>query len=295
MTADATLERDEGDAAGTRRRGHAPRHVRIRPTRGWVSLRLGDLWDYRELLFFLAWRDVKVRYKQTALGALWAVLQPLALMGVFALFLGHFLKVPSDGVPYPIFAYTALLPWTFFAQSLNASSTSLVVNANLVSKIYFPRLVLPMSATLGFLIDLVIGLALLVGMMVIYSTYPTWGVLLLPVLILLAILTVLAVAVWLSAISARYRDVVYGMPLLVQLWLFASPIAYSSSMIPDQWRWLYALNPMVGVIDGFRWALLGTGSAPGMTMLISLAVTLVALAGGLAYFRRTERTFADTI
>jgi lipopolysaccharide transport system permease protein len=216
-------------------------------------------------------------------------------MAVFALFLGHFLKVPSDGVPYPIFAYTALLPWTFFAQSLNASSTSLVINANLVSKIYFPRLVLPVSATMGYLVDLAVGLVLLVGMMVIYSVYPGWAVLVLPLLILFAILTVLAVAVWLSALSARYRDVVYGMPLLVQLWLFASPIAYSSSLIPSQWRWLYALNPMVGVIDGFRWALLGQGRAPGWTLAVSVAVTLLLLTGGLAFFHRTERTFADVI
>jgi lipopolysaccharide transport system permease protein len=292
MTADATLERD---AAGSGRRAHPRRHVRIQPSGGWVALRLGDLWDYRELLFFLAWRDVKVRYKQTALGAVWAVLQPLALMAVFALFLGHFLNVPSDGVPYPIFAFTALLPWTFFAQSLNASSTSLIVNANLVSKVYFPRLVLPMSATLGFLIDLAVGLVLLVGMMVAYDVYPTWGVVLLPLLVLFTMLTVLAAAVWLSAISARYRDVVFGMPLLVQLWLFASPIAYPSSLVPDDWQWLYAVNPMVGVINGFRWALIGAGEPPGPAMLVSIGVTLVALVTGLAYFRRTERTFADVI
>jgi lipopolysaccharide transport system permease protein len=294
MTADATLQRDEvsGDSGGGHR-SH-PRHVRIQPTRGWVSLRLGDLWEYRELLFFLAWRDVKVRYKQTALGAVWAVLQPLALMAVFALILGHFLKVPSDGVPYPVFAYTALLPWTFFAQSLGAASTSLVTNANLVSKVYFPRLVLPISATLGFLIDLGIGLVLLVGMMALYSVQPSWAVVLLPALIVLALMTVLAAAVWLSAISARYRDVIFGMPLLIQLWLFASPIAYSSSVVPGNWKWLYAINPMVGVIDGFRWALLGT-SAPGPEIIVSIAVTVIGLLTGMAYFRRTERTFADVI
>jgi lipopolysaccharide transport system permease protein len=292
MTADATLARDEVDPGAARHR--QPRHVRIQPTQGWVSLRLGDLWSYRELLFFLAWRDVKVRYKQTALGAAWAVLQPLALMSVFALFLGHFLKVPSDGVPYPVFAYTALLPWTFFAQSLNAASSSLVTNANLVSKVYFPRLVLPISATLGFLIDLFVGFVLLIVMMALYSITPTWAIVLLPLLVVFTLLTVLAAAVWLSAISARYRDVVFGLPLLVQLWLFASPIAYSSSLIPGNWKWLYALNPMVGVIDGFRWALLGT-TAPGPQIVVSIVVTLVALVTGLAYFRRTERTFADVI
>jgi lipopolysaccharide transport system permease protein len=292
MTADATLARDEVDPGAARHR--QPRHVRIQPTQGWVSLRLGDLWSYRELLFFLAWRDVKVRYKQTALGAAWAVLQPLALMSVFALFLGHFLKVPSEGVPYPVFAYTALLPWTFFAQSLNAASSSLVTNANLVSKVYFPRLVLPISATLGFLIDLFVGFVLLIVMMALYSITPTWAIVLLPLLVVFTLLTVLAAAVWLSAISARYRDVVFGLPLLVQLWLFASPIAYSSSLIPGDWKWLYALNPMVGVIDGFRWALLGT-TAPGPQIVVSVAVTFIALITGLAYFRRTERTFADVI
>ncbi len=293
MTADAMLERDDVGAGADRHRRH-PRHVRIQPTRGWVSLRLADVWQYRELLYFLAWRDVKVRYKQTALGALWAVLQPLALMAVFALFLGHFLKVPSDGVPYPIFAYTALLPWTFFAQSLNTSATSLVTNANLVSKVYFPRLVLPISATLGFLIDLAIGLVLLVGMMILYGVGLTWAVVALPLLIAFTLLTVLAVSIWLSAISARYRDVVFGMPLLTQLWLFASPIAYSSSLIPGDWKWLYAVNPMAGVIDGFRWALLGT-EPPGPEIVVSIAVTAVLLVTGLAYFRRTERTFADVI
>lgn len=293
MTADATLQRDEVDA-GVERHPRDRRHVRIQPTRGWVGLRLGDVWSYRELLLFLAWRDVKVRYKQTALGALWAVLQPLALMAVFALFLGHFLKVPSDGVPYPIFAYTALLPWTFFAQSLNTSATSLVANANLVSKVYFPRLVLPLSATLAFLIDLAVGLVLLIGMMAIYDVWPSWQVLVLPALVLLTLLTVLAASIWLSAISARYRDVVFGLPLLTQLWLFASPIAYPSSLIPDEWQWLYAINPMVGVIDGVRWALLDT-AGPGPEILVSIAVTLVALVTGLAYFRRTERTFADVI
>jgi lipopolysaccharide transport system permease protein len=292
MTADATLARDEVDPGAARHR--QPRHVRIQPTQGWVSLRLGDLWSYRELLFFLAWRDVKVRYKQTALGAAWAVLQPLALMAVFALFLGHFLKVPSDGVPYPVFSYTALLPWTFFAQSLNAASSSLITNANLVSKVYFPRLVLPISATLGFLIDLFVGLVLLVGLMALYSITPTWAVVFLPLLIVFTLLTVLAAAIWLSAISARYRDVVFGLPLLTQLWLFASPIAYSSSLVPGAWKWLYAVNPMVGVIDGFRWALLGT-AAPGPQIVVSIVVTAVALVTGLAYFRRTERTFADVI
>lgn len=271
------------------------RHVRIEPTGGWVALRLGDVWDYRELLYFLAWRDVKVRYKQTALGALWAVVQPLALMGVFALFLGHFLSVPSEGVPYPLFVYSALLPWTFFAQSLNASSTSLVMNANLVAKVFFPRLVLPLSATVGFLLDLAIGLLLLVVMMIAYGLSPSWSLLTLPLFVVLTLVTVWAVGIWLSAISAKYRDVVYAMPLLIQLWLFASPIAYSSTLVPDAWQWLYALNPMVGVINGFRWALLGNVDPPDYTLAISAGVTAVMLLAGLAYFRRTERTFADVI
>jgi len=293
MTTDAMLPRDELEA-GTAQHHRHPHHVRIQPSRGWVALRLGDVWEYRELLFFLAWRDVKVRYKQTALGAVWAVLQPLALMAVFALFLGHFLKVPSDGVPYPVFAYTALLPWTFFAQGLNASSTSLVANSNLVSKVYFPRLILPMSASLGFLVDLAIGLGLLLVMMALYGMAIEWQIVLLPAFILLTVMTVLAASVWLSAVSARYRDVVFGMALLTQVWLFASPIAYSSSLVPDEWLWLYSVNPMVGVIDGFRWSLLGT-NGPGWYICISIAVAFVGLVTGLAYFRRTERTFADVI
>jgi lipopolysaccharide transport system permease protein len=269
--------------------------VIIRPSRGWIRFDLHGLWEYRELLYFLVWRDVKVRYKQTALGAAWAVLQPFLLMVVFSVFLGRLAGVPSESLPYPIFVYAALLPWTLFAQSLSGASDSLVGSANLVSKVYFPRLALPVAAVGSFLLDFVIAFPLLVGMMVFYGVYPTGNVIWLPVLTLQALITALAVGVWLAALNVRYRDVRYAVPFFIQLWLFATPVAYPSSLVPEEWQVILGLNPMAGVVEGFRWALLGTEPRPGMLLAVSTAVTLLVFFGGLVYFSRMERTFADVI
>jgi lipopolysaccharide transport system permease protein len=266
----------------------------IRPSRGWVPLHLGDLWAYRELLYFLIWRDVKVRYKQTALGAGWAILQPFLLMVVFSVFFGRLLNVQSAGVPYPIFAYTALVPWTMFANAVAQSGGSLVANQQLLTKIYFPRLLIPISATLGNLVDFVFAFLVLIGLMLYYGIAPGAAILLTPLLVLLAVVTALGVGLWLSALNVKYRDVRYVLPFLVQLWLFATPVAYSSGIVPAAWKPLYDLNPMVGVVEGFRWALLGTGHLDPMFGL-SAVVAVVLLLGGLVYFRRTERTFADVV
>jgi len=266
----------------------------IRPSRGWVPLHLRDLWTYRELLFFLIWRDVKVRYKQTALGAGWAILQPFLLMVVFSVFFGRLLHVQSAGVPYPVFAYTALVPWTMFSNAVAQSGGSLVANQQLLTKIYFPRLLIPISATLGNLVDFVFAFAVLIGLMLYYGIAPTAAILLTPLLVLLAVVTALGVGLWLAALNVKYRDVRYVIPFLIQLWLFATPVAYSSSIVPAAWRPLYDLNPMVGVVEGFRWALLDTGHLDPMFGL-SAVVAVVLLLGGLVYFRRTERTFADVV
>lgn len=271
------------------------RTIVIRPSRGWLGLNFRELWMYRELLYFLTWRDVKVRYKQTVLGAGWAIIQPLLLMVVFSIFLGRLAGVPSDDVPYPIFVYTALVPWTLFAQSLAGSSNSVVGSSNLVSKAYFPRLVLPLAATGSYILDFVIAMAVLVGMMFFYGMKPTPAIVWLPALMLLAVVTALAVGTWLAALNVRYRDVRYAVPFLVQLWLFATPVAYPSSMIPEGWRLLFGMNPMAGVVEGFRWSLLGTETRPGALIALSATVTIVVLLGGVAYFRRLERTFADVI
>ena len=267
----------------------------IKPSRRFVPLSLRDVWEYRELLVFLVWRDIKVRYKQTALGAGWAVIQPFMMMVVFSIFLGHLAKVPSDGVPYPLFVFAGLVPWTFFAQALGGASNSLVGNANLISKVYFPRLIMPFSTAASFLVDLVIALGLLGAIMAWYGRAPTVQILLLPVLVLLALVAALAVGIWLSALNVRYRDVRYAVPFLVQLWMFATPVAYAASLVPDRWRWVYAINPMTGVVEGFRWALIDTGSAPGLVLVVSAAATVALLVSGLFYFRRVERTFADVI
>jgi len=269
--------------------------VVIKPTKGWVRLGLGDLWTYRELLYFLVWRDVKVRYKQTALGAAWALIQPFMLMIVFSIFLGKLAKVPSDGLPYPVFAYAALVPWTLFAQSLAGASNSLVGSSNLISKVYFPRLALPLAAVGSFLIDFVIAMALLIAMMFYYGITPGIEIFWTIPLTLLALLASLSVGVWLAALNVRYRDVIYAIPFLIQLWLFASPVAYPSSIVPIAWRGLYGLNPMAGVVEGFRWALLGTNTKPGGLVLVSGLTSFVVLIAGLAFFKRTEKTFADVI
>ena len=266
--------------------------TRIRPSHGWVPLRLAELWDYRELLYFLTWRDVKVRYRQTLLGAAWALIQPVCTMLVFSLFFGQLARVPSDGVPYPIFSYAALLPWGYFSQALGQASNSLVGSANLVTKVYFPRLVVPISSMLSGVIDFAISFTLLIGMMFYYRIAPTPAILLLPALFLLAMLTALAVGLWLSSLNVAYRDVRYVVPFLVQFWLFATPVAYPSSLLAEPWRTVYGLNPMVGVVEGFRWALLGT-APPGPMLVVSAVVAVALLISGAAYFRRVERTFAD--
>ena len=265
------------------------------PARGWVSLKLNELWEYRELLYFFIWRDVKVRYKQTALGVAWAVLQPFFTMVVFSLFFGGLAKVPSDGVPYPIFAYTALLPWTFFAHGVTQSANSLVTNANLINKVYFPRMAIPIAAVLSGLADLLPAFGVLVGMMLYYGIVPSAQIVWLPAFMLLATIAALGVGIGLAAINVHFRDVRHTVPFLVQSWLFLTPIAYPSSLVPEQWKALYALNPMVGVVEGFRWALLDTKPAPGPILWISAVAAIVLLLATAFYFRRLERTFADVV
>ena len=267
----------------------------IRPPKGWASIGFKELWEYRELLYFLTWRDIKVRYKQTVLGAAWAIIQPFFMMVVFSLFFGYLARVPSDGIPYPIFTYCALLPWQLFAHALGESSNSLVANERLITKVYFPRLVVPLSAVLGGLVDFVIAFVILLGMMAYYHIAPTIMIFTLPLFVLLAIMTALAVGLWLSALNVQYRDVRYTITFITQFWLFATPVAYSSSLVPERWRWLYGLNPMAGVVEGFRWALLGKTEGPGAMLYISIGVVVLLLVGGLYYFRRMEQTFADVV
>jgi lipopolysaccharide transport system permease protein len=267
--------------------------INIEPSRGWVAVNLRELWEYRELLYFLIWRDVKVRYKQTVLGVTWAIIQPFFTMVVFSLFFGRLAKLPSDGLPYPIFAYVALVPWSFFAHSLTNSSNSLVSSANLIKKIYFPRLAIPLATALSGLVDFIIAFVVLIGMMLYYGITPTINVLWLPAFLVLALVTSLGVGLWLSALNVQFRDVRYTLPFLTQVWLFSTPIAYPSSLIPEQWRALYGINPMAGVVDGFRWALLATDTAPGPMIAVSAFMALAIFTGGLFYFRRMEKTFAD--
>jgi lipopolysaccharide transport system permease protein len=269
--------------------------LRIQPSNGWVSLRIKELWTYRELLYFLIWRDVKVRYKQTALGATWAIIQPVMTMVVFSLFFGRLAKIPSDGVPYPIFSYAALVPWTFFANGLTQSSNSLVGSANLITKVYFPRLTIPIATVLSGVVDFLLAYGVLLCMMFLYGIWPTAKILWLPIFLLLALVTALGVGMWLSAMNVQFRDVRFVVPFIVQFWLLATPIAYPSSLLSEPWRTLYGLNPMVGVVEGFRWAMLGTNTAPGSSMLVSSAVALVLLITGSFYFRRMEKTFADVV
>jgi len=269
--------------------------ILIRPSRGWVPFNLRDLWEYRELLYFLVWRDVKVRYKQTALGAAWAILQPFLTMIVFSIFFGRLAGVPSDGIPYPIFTYTALLPWQLFSHALIESSNSLVTNERLLTKVYFPRLVIPISAVLGGLVDFGIAFVLLIVMMFFFGIVPTVAILTLPFFILLALALALAVGLWLSALNVQYRDVRYVIPFLNQFWLFATPIAYSSGLVPEVWRAWYGLNPMAGVVEGFRWALLGKTGGTASLFIVSIVIVGALLVSGLAYFRRMEKTFADVV
>ena len=274
---------------------HPARAIVIEPSSGWVPLRLAELWAYRELLYFLVWRDIKVRYKQTALGAAWAVIQPFFTMVVFSVFFGRLAGLPSEGLPYPVFTYCALVPWTYFATALTQSSNSLVDHARLITKVYFPRLLVPAAAVVAGLLDLLIAFVVLIAMLAYYGVTPSAAVLLLPFFVLLAALTALAVGLWLSALNVQYRDVRYTIPFLVQFWLFITPVAYSSTLVPERWRTLFGLNPMTGVVEGFRWALLGRRDPPGMMLLASVVSVLLLLVGGLLYFRRMEQRFADVV
>jgi lipopolysaccharide transport system permease protein len=272
-----------------------PQVIRIEPSHGWIALKLHELWEYRELLYFLAWRDIKVRYKQTALGAAWAIIQPFFTMVVFSVFFGKLAKIPSDGIPYPIFAYTALVPWTFFANGLNQSSNSLVSGAQLIKKVYFPRLIVPIASVLAGVVDFVLAFIVLLGMMFYYGLTPTVNVVWLPAFLLLALITSLGVGMWLSTLNVQYRDVRYAVPFITQFWLFSTPIAYPSTLLAEPWRTLYGLNPMVGVVEGFRWVLLGTNTAPGPIIIASSLAAITILVGGAFYFRRMEKTFADVV
>lgn len=267
----------------------------IKPSHGWVALKLSELWQYRELLYFLTWREVKVRYKQTALGAAWAILQPLLTMLVFSLFFGRLAKVPSDRIPYPLFCLAGLVPWNFFANALAQSSNSLVANSNLISKVYFPRPTIPVSAVLSGVVDFTISFVLLIVMMAFFHTVPTSRCVYLPLFFLLAFVTALGIGLWLSALNVEYRDVRYTIPFLTQFWMFVTPIAYPSSLLNEPWRTVYALNPMTGVVEGFRWALLGAETAPGPLLTASSLAATVILVGGAYYFRRMEKTFADVV
>jgi homopolymeric O-antigen transport system permease protein len=269
--------------------------IRIEPSKGWVSLRLTELWEHRELIYFLVWRDIKVRYKQTALGAAWAIIQPVFTMAVFAVFFGHLAKMPSDGVPYPIFAFSALVPWTFFANALTQASNSLVGSSNLIKKVYFPRLVVPLASVLSGIVDFALAFCVLLVLMIGYKVELSLKLLWIPLFVILTIITALAVSLWLAALNVEYRDVRYTVPFLTQLWLFATPVAYPSSLLSEPWRTLYGLNPMVGVVEGFRWAFLDVGSAPGSMLAVSSTASVVLLVGGAFYFRRLERTFADRV
>jgi lipopolysaccharide transport system permease protein len=269
--------------------------ILIERPRSWVALGLRDLWEYRELLYFLVWRDLKVRYKQTIFGASWAILQPLTTMVIFTVIFGRFVKIPSDGLPYSIFAYTALLPWNYFAAALNRSIGSVVGESHLISKVYFPRLILPLAGTLSGIVDFLISFTLVLGMMVWYGFGFRWLMLTVPFFLLFAMLTALAVGLWLSALNVRYRDVGHTIPFLIQIWMFCSPVVYPVSMIPEKYRLLYGLNPMAGVIEGFRWALLGQASPDFSVMVVSGIAVLVILAGGLFFFKNMERTFADLV
>ncbi len=268
---------------------------RIEPSHGWVSLKLGELWEYRELLYFLTWRDIKVRYKQTALGAAWAIIQPFFTMIVFSLFFGKLAKVPSDNIPYPIFCFAALVPWTFFANGLSQSSNSLVGSSNLITKVYFPRLTIPLSTVISGVIDFTLAFGLLLVMMFLYGIKPTLNIIWLPCFLLLALMTSLGVGLWLSALNVQFRDVRYVVPFITQFWMLATPIAYPSSLLKEPWRTVYGLNPMAGVVEGFRWALLGVDTSPRPMLIASSLAALLLLVGGAFYFRRMEKIFADVV
>ena len=273
----------------------APPAIRIEPPRGLFELRLREVWAYRELLYFFVWRDVKIRYKQTAIGVLWVVLQPVLTMLVFTLFFGRLAKLPSQGLPYPVFYFAALVPWTYFAYALQMTTNVVVDNQRLITKVYFPRLILPISSALSGLVDFAIGFAVLGIFTIFYGMRPTVEALWLPVFLALAVFTALGVGLWLSALNALYRDVKYVIPFLVQFWMFASPVAYPSTLVPEKWRWLYGLNPIAGVIDGFRWAITGHGTPPSLVLIASSTMVAVVFLGGLIFFNRMEGAVADRV
>ena len=269
--------------------------TRIEPSKGWSSIDFREVWEYRELFYFLVWRDIKVRYKQTILGASWAIIQPLFTMVIFSLFFGRLAQVPSDGVPYPIFSFAALVPWTFFANSVTNASNSLVVSSNMLKKVYFPRITLPMSSVFSGLVDFSLAFIVLLVMMAFFGIAPTSNIVWVPFLLVLAIITALGTSFWLSSMNVQFRDVRYTIPFLIQAWLFLTPVAYPSSLLEEPWKTLYALNPMVGVVEGFRWALLGTDTAPGPMVAASTVVAIILLISGAFYFRRMEKHFADVV
>jgi len=291
----ATVSLPPESAAPLQTQASAPAVVRIEPPRGWLELRLAEVWEYRELLYFFAMRDIKIRYKQTAIGVLWVVLQPLMTMGVFTIFFGRLAKLPSQGLPYPVFYFAALVPWAYFSLALTNCTNIVVENQNVITKVYFPRLILPVAAVLSGLVDFAIGLVVMVVLTLAFGIHPPATVLLLPVLIVLAVLTALGVGLWTSALNALYRDVRAVMPFVVQFWMLASPVAYPSSLVPGKWQWLYGLNPMTGVIEGFRWALTGRGQAPGALLLASAVAVAAFLLGGALFFQRMEGTVADSV
>jgi lipopolysaccharide transport system permease protein len=269
--------------------------TRIAARKKFFEVDLRELWLYRELLYFFVWRDVKVRYKQTAIGAAWAIVQPLMTMIVFTLFFGKLAHIPSNGMPYPIFYYTALLPWTYFAASLQSATNTVVDHQYLITKVYFPRILLPGTSVLAGLVDFVVGFLFLMVMTAYYGIRPSWALLLVPLFLLLAVMTALGVGLWFSALNAMYRDMRYIVPFVIQFWMFASPVAYPSSLVPARWRWVYGLNPMAGVIEGLRWSIAGRGEPPGRMIWVSIAAVIVVLVGGLAYFQRIESTVADFV
>jgi lipopolysaccharide transport system permease protein len=269
--------------------------IRIEPSKGWVYLGLRELWTYRELVYFLIWRDVKVRYKQSVLGAAWAIIQPFFTMVVFSIFFGKLAKMPSDGIPYPLFSYAALVPWAFFANGLNSASNSLVSGSNLIKKVYFPRLAMPIAAVMGGAVDFVLAFLMLIAMMFYFGITPTINVLWLPFFLILAFMASLGTSLWFSAMYVQFRDVRHIVPFLTQIWMYATPIVYPSSLLPEPWRSLYGINPMAGVVEGFRWALLGVGQAPGPIIIVSSFAAFMLMFFGAYYFRRLEKTFADVV
>jgi lipopolysaccharide transport system permease protein len=272
-----------------------PARMRIAPPSGWFEFPLRELWNYRELLYFIVWRDIKIRYKQTAIGAAWAVLQPFLTMLIFSLFFGKLAHVPSEGLPYAIFYYSALLPWMYFAAALQSATNAIVDNQRVITKVYFPRVALPLAAVTASLVDFAISFGMFALLMIFYKIPPTLAIVWFPFFLLMAVATALGVGLWLSALNAIYRDVRYVVPFLIQFWMFASPVAYPSSLVPEKWRWVYGLNPMAGVIEGFRWSLTGRGNPPGMMLGASVAVVVLLLGAGLAYFQRMEATVADVV